>query len=173
MSFRVVGWRWYSVAPKVPKYEKSGLLLTKSLKYVRDVDEYQRQIVEQASDAEKAKLLLQKIQGNKTLLYMLANFHSALSNIGIDRSAEPSTRPLWKYRWHYVTRLARLSNTFWSQCQLEDLAQHDHRLGTRPDRIGVLDPINFDPEVYNALQTGQYEGTDFRDVQMIGGRTFK
>lgn len=161
------------MVPKAPKYENSGLLLTKSLKYVRDVDEYHRQIVEQNSDAEKAKLLLQKIHGNKTLLYMLSNFHYELSNIGIGWSAEPSSRPLWKYRWLYVTRLARLSNTFWSQCQLEDLAQQDHRLGTHPDNIGVLDPKNFELEVYNALQTGQYEGTDFRDVQMIGGRTFK
>lgn len=170
---RASGIRWYLVSQNVPKFEKKGLLITNSLKYVRDVDEYQRQLVGLSSDNEKAQLLLERIGGNKTLLYMVSNFHHELSQIGITQTKDPLSRPLWKYRWLYVSRLARLSNTFWAQCQVEDLAQHDHKLGFSPQNIGVLDPVNFAPDVYQALQQGQYNGTDFREVQMIGGRTFE
>lgn len=164
--------RRFLAVPPAPKFDTGGPRVASSLKYVRDVDEHQRLLAQLATDADKAAMLIEKISQNETLLYMLSNFHYELARIGIDRAGAVASRPLWRYRWKYFSCLARLSNTFWSQCQEMDLAQHTHPLGTRPDTIGVLDPRNFSAEVYRALQSGQHNGTDFRHVAMLGGRAF-
>ncbi|CAG85645.2 DEHA2B15664p [Debaryomyces hansenii CBS767] len=161
--------RFYSSnSPTPPQYKKGGNILANSLRYVRQVDEYQKQL-EKAPSHNKVVELMDKIENQPELLFILATFHYELSRIGIGRSNDPKTRSklLWKYRFNYILKYSKLHNIFWEQCRYANISQHTHVLGFNPQDIGLLDPCNFSEQTYNELQSGKYKDMAFKDVEII------
>lgn len=165
--------RYYSIKP--PVYKKSGNILVNALNYVRDVEQYQEELSKSASEKLLAEQLLDRIEDQPELLYLLLIFHRELSKIGITptSSREFSKGEVWKYRLVYVLKLAKIHNIFWTQCQYFDISEQPHKLGFLPSEIGVLDPKNFDLEAYHQLQQGSYKENSFKDIEVLGVGNFK
>lgn len=161
--------RFYSYnSPTPPQYKKGGNILANSLKYVRQVDEYQKEL-EKASSHDKVVELMEKIENHPELLFILATFHYELSKIGINQATDPKSRSklLWKYRFNYILKYSKLHNIFWEQCRYANISQHMHVLGFRPLEIGLLDPSNFSEQTYRELQSGKYKDVSFKDIEII------
>lgn len=166
---RQIGLRYYSFqAPEPPQYKKGGNFLVNSLKYVKQVDEYQKQL-EGAPSHDKVVELMDKIENQPELLYILSAFHYELSKIGIDQSNDPKSRAkvLWRYRFNYILKYSKLHNIFWEQCRYSNISQHPHVLPFNPSNLGILDPNNFSKDTYAALQSGTYKDLTFKDVEII------
>ncbi|ODV81330.1 uncharacterized protein CANTADRAFT_29545, partial [Suhomyces tanzawaensis NRRL Y-17324] len=138
-------------------------ILVDSLAYVKRVDDEQARLATEASTADKIHTLMDHIKHHRELLYLLAVFHQQCSKAGIAPGS--SRQQSWRFYWVYMTQLKPLHDSFWELCRLVEIANHPHRLRWDVRDVGLLDPNNFDPEVYAQLQTGRFEGVDFRDVQ--------
>lgn len=156
-------------APNGPQYSKKGNFIVNSLRYVKDVDQYQEQLVKNVLTAEKSAYLMDQIKASRELLYLLAVFHHELAKLGITPESEPGSRHrmLWRYRVQWLLRLNRIHGVFWETCQIQDISEQDHKLALDPANVGILDPYHFSREVYDELQTGSYGGVDFHDVDII------
>lgn len=153
----------------VPQRSKKGNFLVNALKYVKDVDKYQEELVKNALTNDKTSYLMDQIKNSKELLYLLAVFHHELSKLGISSDSDPVNRQalLWKYRLLWILKLNRIHNVFWEACQVQDISEQDHALSLNPAKIGILDPYNFKKEDYDQLQTGEFNGIDFRNLEII------
>ncbi|OBA19978.1 hypothetical protein METBIDRAFT_72850 [Metschnikowia bicuspidata var. bicuspidata NRRL YB-4993] len=165
--------RSYSLKP--PVYKKSANILVNALNYVKDVEEYQEALTKNSVAANLTNELLLKISDQPELLFILLQFHSKLAEIGITASSsrEFTTAQIWKYRIHYVMKLAQLHDIFWTQCRYLDISEREHKLGFLPTEIGVLDPTNFDKDAYEQLQRGVYNGLNFKHIKMAGLGSFE
>ncbi|GEQ69102.1 hypothetical protein JCM33374_g2773 [Metschnikowia sp. JCM 33374] len=165
--------RRYSIKP--PIYKKSGNMLASALKYVKDVEEYQEELSMSSSESNLADELLSRISDQPELLFLLSLFHSELSKIGITAtsSRQFTTAQVWKYRALYVMKLANIHNIFWTQCQYQNISEREHSLGFSPDKIGILDPVHFGKDAYEQIQQGVYNGTSFKDIEVLGIGKFK
>lgn len=161
--------RFYSNGLQKPHFGKKGNIVSRSLEYVKEVDEFQKDI-QQVSDRQKVEVLLNKINKMPELLFLLSVFHWEISKIGINQKKNDAEREkcLWKYRLGYIFKYSRIHRIFWDQCAFFDIAQHNHKLNFSPLYIGVLDPVNFTEKEYDQLQHGCYEDTDFKKVEYIG-----
>lgn len=162
--------RFYST----PQIKKSGFIVINALNYVKKVDDQQEKIVSSTTDEVRASTLVERITDKPELLSLLLLFHHELAGLGITPMSprEFSTLQIWRYRSAYLWKLARIHNVFWDQCRLLDVAERSHRLGFLPSAIGVLDPANF-ASTYGELQSGVFQGTDFRLVAIMGPSRFK
>lgn len=161
----------FSRSYSTPQFKKSGNILFNALNYVKEVDEFQEKIG-LTPEKELATKLVSRVHSHKELLYLLLMFHHDLAKIGISQSSghlQPLTAVTWRYRAS-LWKLARVHNVFWDQARLVGISERNHKIGWLPDRIGVLDPLNFEREHYRQLQEGKFGETDFRDVEMLGGR---
>lgn len=131
-----------------------------------DVDARYESLAQNSSHQEAATQLVDRIEKTPELLALLSFFHGDLRKLGITWNANTSS--VWGYRMAYVSRLYKIHNVFWDQCRLMNVAQRHHKLGFSPTTIGILDPSNFDKEVYEQLQLGQFRGIDFNDVEVMG-----
>lgn len=156
----------------VPKFDKSGNFILSALKYVKDVDTFQEKISNETPEQQLARKLITRLEKKKELLLLLSLFHTELARIGITPKTSHKMGNLglkWKYRVAYLTKLARVHNTFWEQCQQEGVSERSHKLGFLPENIGVLDPVYY-KEHYEELQQGKLGDVDFRDVEVLGKR---
>lgn len=153
----------------VPQRSRTGNFLVNALKYVKDVDKYQEELVKNALTNDKTSYLMDQIKNSKELLYLLAVFHHELSKLGVSCDSDPVNRQalLWKYRLLWILKLNRIHNVFWEACQVQDISEQDHALSLNPAKIGILDPYNFKKEDYDQLQTGEFNGIDFRNLEII------
>lgn len=156
-----------------PHFKSEGNLLVNSINYVKDVDKFQQDLSKAASEEALAKQLMSRISHSPELLYLLLMFHHELALLGITPASNTISRyQVWKYRLAYVLKLARIHDVFWTQCHQQEISQRTHRLGFLPSTIGVLSPLNFEVAAYRQLQTGEFEGVNFKDVEILGRRTF-
>lgn len=162
--------RSYSAKP--PVYKNTSNILINALNYVKDVEDYQNELLKSSSDAVLAKELLLRICEQPELLFLLLRFHSQLAKIGITPSSSRdfTMAQVWRYRFNYVTRLSQLHEIFWTQCRYLNISERQHNLGFLPNKIGILDPKNFELELYNDIQHGIYNGVSFRNMTMLGFR---
>lgn len=131
-----------------------------------EVDARYESLGRNSTHHEAATQLVDRIEKTPELLALLSFFHGELRKLGITWNANTSS--VWGYRMAYVSRLYTIHNVFWEQCRLMNVAQRHHQLGFSPTTIGILDPSNFDKEVYEQLQRGEFRGTDFHDVEVMG-----
>lgn len=161
------------LSSKLPKFPERGNILFKALRYVQDVDNFQKEL-QKTPQHKMADELVAKIKDNRELLFLLALFHRELARVGItpDSShASPSSLLVWAYRFAYVIRLRRLHDLFWDQCHFLEVAEQQHSLGFLPHTIGVLDPKHF-PDSYSQLQLGVYNGVDYSRISALGLKPF-
>lgn len=153
----------------VPQHSKKGNFFVNALNYVKDVDKYQEELVKNALTHDKTTYLMDQIKNSKELLYLVAVFHHELSKLGISCDSDPVNRHelVWKYRLLWMLKLNKIHNVFWEACQNQDISEQDHSLSLNPAKIGILDPHNFKKEDYDQLQTGEFNGIDFRDLEII------
>ncbi|KAF3986545.1 hypothetical protein FT663_00376 [Candidozyma haemuli var. vulneris] len=173
MNYRGVAFlRSVRLQSDLPRFNKKGNIVLSALKYVKDVDSFQEKIAKETPEQQLANKLIKGIENRKELLMLLSMFHGELAQIGITPSSahhDPNSGLKWKYRMAYLTRLARMHNTFWDSCQQEGISERNHWLGFSPEKIGVLDPVLY-KEHYEELQSGKFRDVDFRDVEVLGKR---
>lgn len=152
-----------------PVFPKKGNLLLNALNYVKEVDNYQKQLSQSGTSQDRATELITRIKDKKQLLYLLSIFHYELSKIGITNQDLDEFRNsiLWRYRLNWLFKYNKIHNIFWESCQLENVSENNHSLGFNPISIGILDPRNFSTDTYKQLQSGKLGSVDFSDVQGI------
>lgn len=140
--------------------------LVRSLEYVKEVDEKQKQL-QAAPPQAKAVELVKRIATNKELLLVLSVFHHELAKIGITPDSPPEQRSnVWQYRLKYLFKLARLHDVFWQLCLEQNISEQTHELGFLPSTIGLLDPAYFERDVYEQIQRGVLGEVDFTDTEI-------
>ncbi|EGW35248.1 uncharacterized protein SPAPADRAFT_132639 [Spathaspora passalidarum NRRL Y-27907] len=129
--------------------------------------EFQEEYQKTAKTEPLTDQLMKAIGNKKEPLYLLALFHSECKKMGIVPDA-PELRnvPSWKFAFNYVFKLNPIHRTFWEISRRLDVSHIHHTLYYDVHNLGILDPRNFPAELYNELQTGIYNGLDFRNVQL-------
>lgn len=157
--------RFYST----PQFKKSGNILASALRYVKDVDAYQDNIEKTTPELELANKLISSIADKPEILLILLLFHSELAKMGITPQSNRDLKGVqsWKFQWACMWKLHRIHTVFWEQCQLENISERNHPLKRLPQDVGVLDPKYY-LLCYQELQSGVFQGTDFRHVEIVG-----
>lgn len=133
---------------------------------MKKIDDQQSKL-EQASVKDKISLLLEKIAHNRELLYLLASYHNECEKLGITPENTEQRQPSMKFRLMYMMRLKPIHNAFWEISQLVNISNHQHKLAMDVKDLGLLDPKNFDRDVYDQLQRGKFGETNFKDVETV------
>ncbi|KAK6457591.1 uncharacterized protein RJT20DRAFT_125378 [Scheffersomyces xylosifermentans] len=152
--------------PSPPNNFINNNIVVNSLNFVKTVDDQQKAL-ENAATSDKIHQLLTHIATNEELLYMLSLFHYECKKLNITNVNVAGRSKSLKFSINYFLRLKPINESFWEICHLMNFSNHKHRLSYNVKDLGLLDPKNFDDDVYNQLQTGIYEGTDFRHVESV------
>lgn len=153
------------------KPKKSGSVAG-FFQFMNTVDAQMAKLENESPERTVAQELMSQIETTPELLALLSLFHYELALLGITpNSARVFTRTQIRwYKWVYLYKLSKIHDIFWDQCAFLEIALHPHKLGFLPENVGVLDPLNFTPEQYLMLQTGVYNGIDFKDIYIVGTR---
>ncbi|KAG2731747.1 hypothetical protein G9P44_005334 [Scheffersomyces stipitis] len=157
--------RSYSTTKKPQSFINNNFIV-KSLNYVKNVDEQQKSL-ENYSTEDKVNELLTHISTNSELLYMLSLFHYECQKLKITNSDLKNRKKSVKFTLNFFLRLQPINEAFWDVCHIINISNHNHKLSYNVHDLGLLDPKNFSDEVYNKLQTGIYNGVDFRNVETV------
>ncbi|KAK6201378.1 uncharacterized protein RJT21DRAFT_1321 [Scheffersomyces amazonensis] len=141
-------------------------IIFRSLNFIKEVDDQQK-ILASASTESKIEQLIMRISTNEELLYLLALFHYECAKLGFTQNDISSRQMSWKFRLAYLFKLKPINNSFWDLCHLLELSNRKHSLSMKVNDLGLLDPQHFPKEVYQELQTGEFNGIDFKDVETV------
>ncbi|KAK6465511.1 hypothetical protein DFJ63DRAFT_310601 [Scheffersomyces coipomensis] len=165
----------YSTTPNKPKQTLNERLqnnnfVFKTLKYVQDVDEQQKQL-EQAATDSKITQLIERISDNKELLYLLTLYHRECFKLGIAHESiipVKSRQNNLRFKFWYWFKLKPINDSFWEICHLLNISNHKHGVNfNKIDDIGLLDPNHFPVEFMDQLKTGRFNDVDFRNVEIM------
>ncbi|RLV90773.1 hypothetical protein JA1_004370 [Spathaspora sp. JA1] len=157
--------RFYSVDnnKSIIKSALTGFNLFKKI----ELQEIKEQIGKKGKTEQLTDQLMTAIGTNKEPLYLLSLFHYECKKIGIiPENPEARSISRLKFAFNFLFKLSPIHQTFWEVCRTLDVSHVRHVLYYDVRNLGILDPRNFPRDLYDQLQTGSYNGIDYRNVQL-------